>query len=80
MTAESFDHYFWGLDASKSDQQMYFIRIYHECNDLEWLVGKRIQIDLDGGEKKIRGVVENTECMKKPPYRSGDVVAVMLKK
>lgn len=73
-----FDHYFWGLDASRDDEEMYFIRIYQECDDLKWLIDKRIHIDLEKQERKVKGIVVSAECMQKPPYRSGDVVAVTL--
>ena len=75
---EYFDHYFWGIDASNGEEEMYFIRIYQECEDFKWLLGKRIRIDLDDKKKQIKGTVQSAETVKKPPYRSGDVVAVKL--
>lgn len=78
LDKEVHDHYFWGLDDSQSGESRFLIKIYHDCNNLEWLYGRNILIDLDGGERKIHGVVKNAECMKNPPYRSGDVVLVKL--
>jgi hypothetical protein len=72
-----FDHYFWGLTASR-DEQFYYIRIYHNCDDLDWLKGKSVKIDLDDAEDAVCGVVTVAESMQKPPYERGDVVTVTL--
>lgn len=74
---DRFDHYFWGIIASKEDR-IYYIRMYHECNELNWLLGKCVKIDLEDGVS-VGGIIEKVESVKKPPYESGDVVAVTLK-
>ena len=78
LKRKSFDHYFWGLDVSRNDESIYFIRIYHNCDDLHWLVGRSVQIDLNDGQKKVCGVIKKAECMQTPPYKSGDVISIMI--
>lgn len=72
-----FDHYFWGLTASR-DEQVYYIRIYHNCDSLDWLKEKSVKIDLDDAKDAVCGVVTVAESMQKPPYERGDVVTVTL--
>lgn len=71
-----FDYYFWGLAASR-DEPLYFVRIYHDCSDFEWLIGKMVRIDPEIGVA-VAGIVAKAESMQDPPFHRGDVVAVTL--
>jgi len=71
------DHYFWGLTASR-DEMIFFVKIYHDCKDLDWLTGKSIKIDLENNGY-VCGTVALAESMQKPPYKRGDVITVTLK-
>lgn len=73
----AFDHYFWGLTASR-DENIYYIRIYHDCDNLEWLIGKAVKVDLEDSNTAVGGTVIEVESMQKPPYERGDVVTVTL--
>jgi hypothetical protein len=74
----TFDHYFWGLTASR-DERIYYIRIYHACENLDWLKDKNVKVDLEDSKTAVCGVVDKVESMQKPPYSSGDVVTVTLR-
>lgn len=74
----SFDHYFWGLTASR-DENIYYVRIYHDCENLDWLKGKTVKVDLEDGRSPATGLVVAAESMQKPPYKRGDVVTVTLR-
>ncbi len=73
-----FDHYFWGLTASR-DENIYYVRIYHDCENLDWLKGKTVKVDLEDAEAPATGLVVVAESMQKPPYKRGDVVTVTLR-
>ena len=73
-----FDHYFWGLTASR-DEHIYYIRIYHACEDLGWLKDKNVKVDLEDSKTAVCGIVVKAESMQKPPYERGDVVTVTLR-
>ena len=74
----SFDHYFWGLTASR-DENIYYVRIYHDCDNLDWLKGKAVKVDLEDSKTAVSGTVVEAESMQKPPYERGDVVTVTLR-
>ena len=71
------DHYFWALTASR-DEMIFFVRIYHDCDSLDWRVGKSIKVDLENGGS-VCGIADKAESMQKPPYERGDVITVTLK-
>ncbi len=73
-----FDHYFWGLTASR-DENIYYVRIYHDCENLDWLKGKTVRVDLEDSKTVVSGAVVEAESMQKPPYERGDVVTVTLR-
>lgn len=73
---DNYDHYFWGFNLSSRSESVYYIAIYHDCESLDWLVGKNIKIDLKNSCKS--GVVKTAKSPEEPPYQRGDFVAVTI--
>lgn len=71
------DYYFWGLTASRNEM-IFFIKIYHDCESIDWLIGKSIKVDLEKNGS-VSGIVASAESMQSPPYERGDVITVTLK-
>lgn len=73
---ENYDHYFWGYNISSRSETIYYVSIYHDCDGLDWLVGKNVKIDLKNSYKS--GIIKSAKSTQDPPYRRGDLVAVTI--